>query len=222
MEKEQMGEIEKPKKKRGRPTAADKFDKKAILDIAVLEFADHGFDGARLKVIAQKAGVHNSLMNYHFSNRVDLWQQAVLQLVEKLKSRFIEVQGYFKDLKGLAAAKAYTRQFIYFSAEHPAFYKIVFHEMCTKTERATWLVQKILTPLHHVLEKEAAYFQEKNGAEQGYATPNFASIVIGAANVFFIHAFQMESMYGINPFEKKEIEKHADIVIDILFAKFKE
>jgi hypothetical protein len=32
----------------------------------------------------------------------------------------------------------------------------------------------------------------------------------------------MESMYGINPFEKKEIEKHADIVIDILFAKFKE
>ncbi len=94
--------------------------------------------------------------------------------------------------------------------------------MCTKTVRATWLIEHILFPLHDILKKEEIHFQDKYVDQYEYdIVPNFTSIVIGAANVFFIHAFQMESMYGINPFEKKEIEKHADIVIDILFAKFK-
>jgi len=52
----------------------------------------------------------------------------------------------FKDLEGLAALKAYTRQLIYFCAEHPEYYKLVFHEMCTKTERATWFIENITLP----------------------------------------------------------------------------
>ena len=132
------------KKKRGRPKGSKQIDKTAILEVAIQEFANRGFDGARQRDIALTAGITISLMNYHFDGKNDLWKQAVSHLGKKLTQRFIEVQGYFKDLKDIAALKAYTRQFIYFSAEHPEFYKIVFHEMCTKTERATWLIETIL------------------------------------------------------------------------------
>jgi len=48
---------------------------------------------------------------------------------------FVRHKGsYFKDLKGIAALKTYIRQFVYFTAEHPEFHKVVFHEMCTQTE----------------------------------------------------------------------------------------
>ena len=209
-----------PKKKRGRPVGSKQIDKVAILNIAIQAFANKGFDGVRQRDIAKKAGITNSLMNYHFNNKEDLWQQAILQLGEKLKKRLLEIQGYFKDLEGLAALKAYTRQFIYFSAEHPEFYKVVFHEMCTQTERANWLIDTILSPLHQAFGGATTNLQSNIEEFKGYPIANISSIIIGAANVFFIHAFQMKKMYATNPFEKEEIEKHADIVIDLLFAKF--
>ena len=209
-----------PKKKRGRPKGTKHINKTAILNIAIQEFANKGFDGARQQNIAKAAGITNSLMNYHFDSKKDLWQQAIIQLSKKLKQRYTEVEGYFKDLEGLAAFKAYTRQFVYFSAEHPEFYKVVFHEMCTQTERADWLVETILNPLHQIFGGTTTNPQSNIEEFKGFPVANLSSIIIGAANVFFIHAFQMKKMYGTDAFDKKEIEKHADIVIDILFAKF--
>ena len=209
-----------PKKKRGRPFADKQIDKIRLLEIAVEEFANHGFAGTKQQIIAQKAGITNSLMNYHFEDKEDLWKQAVTQLGGKLTQRFIEVGTYFKDLEGISALKAYARQFIYFSAEHPAFYKIVFHEMCTQTERADWMVSNVLTPFHLLFTVASPSAEIPPSTFGGYPIANISSLLIGAANVFFIHAFQMEKMYGVNPFEKEEIEKHADIVIELLFAKF--
>ena len=208
------------KKKRGRPKGTKQIDKTAILEMAIQEFANRGFDGARQRDIALAAGITNSLMNYHFDGKEDLWKQAVTNLGEKLKKRLTEVQSYFKDLEGLAALKAYSRQFIYFSAEHPEFYKVVFHEMCTKTERAKWLIETILAPLHQLTESENNASIDGKLVFRGYPIANLFSILIGAANVFFIHSFQMENMYAIHPFDKKEIEQHADIVIELVFAKF--
>ncbi|MDG2449710.1 MAG: TetR family transcriptional regulator [Saprospiraceae bacterium] len=208
------------KKKRGRPKASKQIDKTAILEIALQEFANKGFDGVRQKIIAEKAGIANSLMNYHFESKDDLWKQCVMQLGKRLEKRNAEVQAYFKDLHGIAALKAYTRQFIYFSAEHPEFYKVIFHEMCTQTDRADWLVETILRPLHDVFGGSQVSMASGKEEFRGIPSANISSIIIGASNVFFIHAFQMKKMYNTDPFEKDEIEKHADIVIDILFSKF--
>jgi len=219
-------EPEIPKKKRGRPFASKQIDKTRLLEIAIQEFANKGFEGARQRDIAKQAGITNSLMNYHFDSKEDLWQQSIIQLEKKLKQRYKEMHGYFKDLEGIAAMKAYTRQFIYFSADHPAFYKVVFHEMCTESERADWLVDNILSPLHLMFggnTMDTTINPTTNKEEfKGDPVANLSSIIIGAANAFFLNAFQMKKMYNTNPFEKEEIEKHADIVIEILFAKFKD
>ncbi|MFK7980279.1 MAG: TetR/AcrR family transcriptional regulator, partial [Saprospiraceae bacterium] len=181
-------------------------------------FGIKGFDGTKLKDIAKEANISNAVLNYHFDGKEDLWKQAVTQLGEKLVQRYQEIAGYFQDLEGIAALKAFTRQFVYFSAEYPEFHRIIFHEMCTRTERATWLVKEVLNPLHHFFVY--FYSSNKNLDIEGYAAANLSSIIIGASNTFFIHAFQMEQMYGVNPFEKEQIEKHADMVMDLVFAKF--
>lgn len=212
--------ITTPKKKRGRPKGSKQIDKSAILEIAIKEFANKGFGGARQRDIALEAGITVSLMNYHFNGKEDLWQQSVIHLSKKLSQKLIEVQGYFKDLEELAALKAYTRQFIYFSAEYPEFYKLVFHEMCTKTDRAKWLIDTILSPIHRLVEQKDEGQKDGMPTFRGYPHANLFSILIGAANTFFIHSFQMDYMYNIDSFDKKEIEQHADVVIDLVFAKF--
>ena len=49
----------------------------AILKIARKHFALHGFQGASLKNIAEEAGVANSLLNYHFTDKPGLFKQCI-------------------------------------------------------------------------------------------------------------------------------------------------
>ena len=96
---------------------------------------------------------------------------------------------------------------------------MVFHEMCTKTERATWFLDNVSSPSGEWFLRENKKINDKQLKFKGHPVANMTAILLGAANTFFIHAFQMEYMYGVNPFDKAEIEKHADIVIDLIYTR---
>lgn len=49
----------------------------AILDAAELVFANSGYDGAALREIAQRAGVAQGLIHYHFGNKARLFERMV-------------------------------------------------------------------------------------------------------------------------------------------------
>ena len=216
-----MSEASKSKKgkKRGRPTTNKELDKEEVLDKAVLVFAEKGFDGAQIKELANRAGINTAVLHYHFKNKQDLWEQSVIQLGNKLMARFESVEGYFRDLEGASLAKAYNRQLIYFSAEFPAFHQIVFHEMCTQTERADWLYEQVLKPLIDQFLSKLTPFENKK--EENHYQAYMLSIIIGTATTFFTHSFQIKKRFGIDTFDKQEIEKYADFVNELLFAKFK-
>lgn len=48
--------------------------KETILEKAKAHFSQHGFQGANLKDIAKDAGVANSLINYHFKDKENLYR----------------------------------------------------------------------------------------------------------------------------------------------------
>lgn len=207
------------KRKRGRPSLKKEIDLEKVLEIAIKSFANEGYKGTSLNAIAKEAGYTKAVLHYYFDNKENLWKKAFLHLNDKLIKRYEEMRNYFKDLEGLAALKAYTRQFVYFCAEHPEFYKMVFHEMCTKTERATWFIKNIHSTSDKWFLKENKKIKDKQLKFKGYPVANMSTILFGAANTFFIHAFQVEHLYGTNPFDKTEIEKHADIVIDLIYTR---
>lgn len=216
-----MSELNTSKKgkKRGRPAANRELDLEQVLAKTVLVFAEKGFDGAQIKELAKRAGINTAVLHYHFKNKQAIWEQSVVQLGKQLVLRFESVEGYFRDLEGAALAKAYNRQLIYFSAEFPAFHQIVFHEMCTQTERADWLYEKVLKPIIDQFLSKLNPFEneEENQQYQSY----MLSVLIGTATTFFTHSFQFKKRFGMDTFDKKEIEKYADFVNELLFAKFK-
>jgi len=210
-----------PKRKPGRPANQAKLDLTKVLEVALQLFAQKGFDGTRVNEIAEKSGCSKSLMNYHFKTKEELWQKAVTQLGEKLAERYQGIEGYFKDLEGVALMKAFNRQFIYFSAEYPEFYKIIFHEMCNPSSRSKWLLDHILGPLHQMTEVRVREAVDGETVLANISSAHLFSLLIGAANVFFIHAYQNKQQYGINVFDQKEIEQYADFVNETVFARFK-
>lgn len=209
------------KRGRGRPSSKQKMDFDKIFEVAANLFAKHGFEGTKMSAIAEEVGYNKSLMNYHFKGgKEELWKKTVTKIALTLYQRVQEIEGYFKDLHGLPLMKALNRQFIYFSAEHPAFFKIVFHEMCAQTDRTKWLLDTILQPMHEVYEQGILAAKKDSGLLEGIAPAHIASLIIGTANIFFSHAYQIKHQYGINSFDKKEVERYADFVNETIFARF--
>ncbi len=133
-----MPKSELPKRKRGRPSLSQTLDLNDILVAALEVFSDKGYDGAQLKDVAQKVGVTNPLISYRFENKEDLWKKSMSYLGDKLVDRFEHIKSYYVDLSGTTALRAYTRQYIYFLAENPALYKIIFQEMGQENCRSTF------------------------------------------------------------------------------------
>ena len=121
-----MPKNELPKRKRGRPSLSLTLDLNDILIAALEVFSEKGYDGAQLKDVAQKVGVTNPLISYRFENKEDLWKKSMSYLGYKLVDRFEHIKTYYVYLSGTMELRAYTRQYIYFLAENPALYKIIF------------------------------------------------------------------------------------------------
>lgn len=53
--------------------------REAILDAALEEFAAHGFAGARVQAIAQRAGLNKQLISHHFGGKHALYQAVMTE-----------------------------------------------------------------------------------------------------------------------------------------------
>ena len=50
--------------------------REAILNAAIAEFADKGFDGASIRAIADRLGLQHPLITYHYRTKDILWRAA--------------------------------------------------------------------------------------------------------------------------------------------------
>jgi len=71
-----------PRARPGRPPDADKHA--AILLHARRLFAEHGFSGANMDVLAEAAGVSKPTIYLHFGSKASLFQAALRELVDRL------------------------------------------------------------------------------------------------------------------------------------------
>lgn len=62
--------------------------KKRILDAAAAEFAERGYDGARVDGIAKRAAVNKALIYYYYKNKEDLLALLLRETVEAVFSVF--------------------------------------------------------------------------------------------------------------------------------------
>ena len=114
---------------------AQELDIDNLLNIALEHFSTFGFEGAQLKIIAEKVGITNSLISYHFKNKEELWKKAVDRLAKSIVVKFEAIRSELKDTEGVSMLRSYTRQLIYFSAKNHPFYKLTYMEMGQKSWR---------------------------------------------------------------------------------------
>lgn len=107
-----MGKAKKKKnktKKSARPVPGDKEFRDKILSAAKKEFAAKGFHGASLKDIAHEVGVANSLVNYYFKNKEELFHSTIELFA---KDRMEAIQRLLAEPKSLDELRVRLELFV--------------------------------------------------------------------------------------------------------------
>ena len=99
-----------------------------LLKSAIDAFAKHGFDAVTTSLIAENAGMAQSMVHYHFKSKEQIWKAAIEQLMRDLSERFPLAKDELKDLDPVSRLKVLVRRFLKMSARDISLSRIMIHE----------------------------------------------------------------------------------------------
>src|ERR1700743_1454989 len=74
----------------------------AILDAAIAEFAERGFEAASIRAIADRLGLQHPLITYHYRSKDILWQAAAEHAFAQIRAEWDHLAPEGSDLSPLA------------------------------------------------------------------------------------------------------------------------
>jgi AcrR family transcriptional regulator len=191
-----------------------------ILAAALEVFAEQGFDGARTRDIAERAGANLGLLTYYFGAKSKLWQAAVASAFRELQD---ELADAVVPAAGAAAAderarlENLLRRFVHFVSRRPAFMRLMNDEGKRDSPRMRWLADHHVRPLLDALRRlvEAA---QVRGVLPSMPPVSVHYIALGAAGLLFSQAPECVYLTGVDPTAEGFAAAHADALVRLLLG----
>jgi TetR/AcrR family transcriptional regulator len=131
----------------------DKLTEEKIFEAATLIFEEKGMDGARMKDIADKAGINKALLHYYFRTKDHLFETVFQKLAGKMFMKFAPI--FEKDLTLEEKIRFFFRQHITFMQENPRLPSFVMNEINRNPERLRKLFKNVdFKKLWTILEEQ--------------------------------------------------------------------
>ena len=195
-----------------------------LIDAALVEFAEFGFEGASTRSIARRIDAHQPQINYHFESKEALWTAAVDHLFAQLRlalgplATTVDAPADI-DLVALAGAFADgIRGYVRFAAAHPELNRIMIHEGTVDTERLRWMTATHVQPIYDAIRPVWRRLRDA-----GIAAPVddelFHYVLVGAVSLPYVQAPEARLLTGRDPFDPDVVERHADSVVAMLLPK---
>ena len=185
-----------------------------ILAAALDVFAERGFDGARVRDIADRAGANLGLLTYYFGDKEQLWKAAVARAFAELGA---ELGGVLLDEGGddLAALERIVRHFVRFVARRPAFMQLMNDEGKRDGERMRWLADTYVRPMYDTMRARIERAQA-HGLLPHLPPVHLYYMVLGAAGLIFSQGPECRRVSGVDPTDPEFAEAHADTIVRLL------
>ena len=191
-----------------------------ILAAALEVFAERGFDGARTRDIAERAGANLGLLTYYFGSKEPLWRAAVSHAFEELAQEVAAVTAQAQSEAGAderAQLEQLLRGFVRFLARRPEFMRLMNDESKRDGPRMRWLADHHVKPLAGAMTRIVEQAQAR-GLVPAIPTVSFHYIVLGAAGLLFSQAPECKYVTGIDPTDEAVAEAHADALVRLLLG----
>jgi len=137
--------VRRPRKRAEQQRAIE--TRAAILDAAIAEFAENGFDGASIRAIADRLGLQHPLITYHYRTKDILWRAAAEHAFAQIRDEWDASVSQDPGLSPLARLRReYTSLFRY-TVAFPEFHRFMRQETLTDNPRLKWVAENVLAPL---------------------------------------------------------------------------
>jgi TetR/AcrR family transcriptional regulator len=121
--------------------------KAAILNAAIAEFAERGFEGASIRDIADRLGLQHPLITYHYRSKDILWRAAAEHAFAQIKAGWDISAPENSDLPPLARLREEYATLFRYTVAFPEFHRFMRQEALSNNPRLEWVAHTILVPL---------------------------------------------------------------------------
>ena len=119
----------------------------AILDAAIAEFAERGFEGASIRAIADRLGLQHPLITYHYRSKDILWRAAAEHAFAQIRTEWDISAREGADLSPLARLRQEYGTVFRYTVAFPEFHRFMRQETLTNNPRLKWVAETVLAPL---------------------------------------------------------------------------
>ena len=190
--------------------------RRALLDAGKTEFANYGYDGARLERIAAKVGCAKRMLYYYFGNKKDVYLAVIEQSYSDIRES--EEMLNLDAMAPLQALHALAQKSFEYHEQNLEFTRLVLQEnfqggeMLGQISKTDLLRKAALEPVERILER---------GAKQGVFRSGISAVdvhyMISALSSFRVdHAATWRSLLEVDLLGDSLRERHLQLLLDQL------
>ncbi|MBI5496049.1 MAG: CerR family C-terminal domain-containing protein [Deltaproteobacteria bacterium] len=200
----------------GRPPQASSEETRArILDAALSSFARAGFAGARLKDIADGAGVHTALVHHYFGDKGNLYAAVLERALAPLKESGVTLLS--PDLDVRMVMEGFVTLLVQFFNERRDIATLMARESLAGGEQLRLVMEETVRPL---FQGALAFFgaARARGDVPDLDPAQMVFTVVGAVAVYFVHGSLVAQVTGEDPFTPEAVERRRTELVRMLHA----
>lgn len=186
-----------------------------ILTAARSEFAEHGFDGARLQAIAARAGVRHPTLIYHFDSKELLYRAAIESVVGDWVT---EMESEISTgLRGFEQVAALVDAAFRFFERNGDFVRIVRREAIEGGGRMEAQMAEFMRPL---LDDAVRFLRRemRAGRLRRHDPVEVMQVFWGTTLTYFSDARFRANLVGEDPLAAEALRRHRRALLKLLGA----
>jgi AcrR family transcriptional regulator len=190
----------------------------AILDAAIAEFAERGFEGASIRAIADRLGLQHPLITYHYRSKDILWRAAAEHAFAQIRAGWDNSAPENSDLPPFARLREEYATLFRYTVAFPEFHRFMRQEAFTNNPRLKWVAETVLAPLLRRLIPQIVAAQ-KQGLLPAVDPILFHYMMVSLTATLSAFGPEMQVTSGLSAENTKIIEAYWGLVDETVFGK---
>ncbi|MBC7799005.1 MAG: TetR/AcrR family transcriptional regulator [Gemmatimonadaceae bacterium] len=184
--------------------------RQAIMEAALEEFAQNGFDAASVRNIAKRTGLQHSLITYHFHSKDLLWRAVAEDAHSQIRAQWEHLETGIDALSPIDRIARRYCAFLRFTIEHPHFHQFMSRESSPGSPRLPWMVETLLRPSMALVLPDIRLAQETGALPAGNPVL-IHYMLVGMASAFSSLSDEIELSAGITIADGQAVEDYVSI-----------
>lgn len=199
-----------------RPAAGARGVRNQILEAALVEFADKGFQEASLAAIARRLGVTAPLVLYHFGSKANLWREALEVFCGSLGAAVHAAAEEGRALEAREALRLMVRRLVEFFATHRAAYRLIRDEAGVEAGQNDWFTSRNVKPIIETIEEVYRRAVDEGAVRPAPFETTFF-MILGAVSCYFESRSLAARLFGSTEEGAQWVDGYAEQVVRLCF-----